>query len=143
MPGDREAFAAAMSQADHFRWESQWSEAAEQYGRALAEFPLEEAAQSGSAFCLLELQQWEHALQAYQRVLEQDASSVLGLSKIPELEARLQQWDAAWHSYLRVGDAYAAALQGARAEAAWQKAADLRPAAPEAYERLAAHFRGK
>jgi tetratricopeptide (TPR) repeat protein len=143
MPGDREAFADALRQADHHRWESQWQEAARHYDRALAEFPLEVAARSGFAFCLMQMQQWQSALVEYQRVLTQDATSVLALSKVAELERLLDRPEAAWQTYLRLGDVYAADQQGARAEAAWQKAADLRPDVPEAYERLARHFEGK
>jgi tetratricopeptide (TPR) repeat protein len=143
MPGDRERFAVAMSQADHLRWEGEWTQAAGQYERALAEFPQETAARSGLAFCLLQMGHCDEALGEYQRVLAQDPTSVLALSKIAELESLLGHLEKAWDAYLQLGDAYAGESQSARAEAAWQKAADLRPDLPDAYERLAFHFQGK
>ena len=39
MPGNRQVFSTAMNAADRFRWDSQWTEAAKEYQRALAEFP--------------------------------------------------------------------------------------------------------
>src|SRR6266496_3474847 len=39
MPGNRQAFSTAMNAADRYRWDSQWAEAAQEYQRALAEFP--------------------------------------------------------------------------------------------------------
>jgi tetratricopeptide (TPR) repeat protein len=143
MPGDRDRFAAAMSQADHFRWEGEWTQAAGQYEQALAEFPQEMAARSGLAFCLVQMRRLDEALREYRQVLAQDPTSVLALSKVAELEGQLGRPDKAWQMYLQLGDAYARESQSARAEAAWQKAADLRPDAPEAHERLALHFQGK
>ncbi len=143
MPGDRERFAAAMSQADHFRWEGEWTQAAGQYEQALAEFPQEAVARSGLAFCLMQMGRREEALREYRRVLAQDPASVLALSKVAELEGLLGRPEKSWQAYLQLGDAYARESQSARAEAAWQKAAELRPDSPEAYERLAAHYQGK
>jgi tetratricopeptide (TPR) repeat protein len=143
MPGDRDRFDAAMSQADHLRWEGEWTQAAGQYERALAEFSQEMVARSGLAFCLLQMRRWDEALREYQRVLAQDAANVLALSKVAELEGLLGHSEKSWQTFLQLGDVYAQESQSARAEAAWQKAADLRPTSPEAHERLAFHFQGK
>ncbi len=143
MPGNREIFAAAMSQADSLRWDRQWAEAARQYQRALAEFPADMAARRGLGFCYMQTRQWEAALAEYQRVLEQDAANVIALGKVAELYVILQRSRDAYDAYLALGDYYAASAQAARAEAAWQKAAQLAPEEPGPHERLAGHFRGK
>src|SRR5579885_882319 len=143
MPGNREIFAAAMSQADSLRWDSQWTEAARQYQRALAELPNDTGARSGLGFCYLQTRQWKAALAEYQRVLEQDATSVIALSKVAELYVTLQRRTDAFRAYLALGDYYAGDGQPARAEAAWQKAALQAPDELEPHERLASHFRSK
>src|SRR5579859_1923020 len=143
MPGNREMFAAAMSQADSLRWDRQWAEAARQYQWALAEFPADPGAHRGLGFCYMQSRQWEAALVEYQYVLEQDAANVIALGKVAELSVILQRPADAFRSYLALGDYYADAVQAARAEAAWQKAAQLLPEEPGPYERLAPHFEGK
>jgi tetratricopeptide (TPR) repeat protein len=143
MPGNREIFAAAMSQADSFRWDRKWAEAARQYQRALAEFPSDPGARRGLGFCYMQTRQWEAALAEYQFVLEQDATNVIALSKVAELAVILQRSGDAFRAYLALGDYYAASAQAARAEAAWQKAAQLLPDEPGPHERLAEHFRSK
>jgi tetratricopeptide (TPR) repeat protein len=143
MPGNREIFAAAMSQADSFRWDRQWAEAARQYQRALAEFPDDPGARRGLGYCSMQTRQWEAALTEYQRVLAQDATNVIALGKVAELYVILQRQSDAFHAYLALGDYYAAFAQAGRAEAAWQKAAQLSPEEPGPHERLAEHFRGK
>ncbi len=143
MPGNREIFAAAMSQADSLRWDRQWAEAARQYQRALAEFPADIAARRGLGFCYMQTRQWEAALAEYRRVLEQDVTNVVALGKVAELYIILQRPRDAFHAYLALGDHYAASAQVARAEAAWQKAVQLAPGEPGPHERLAEHFRGK
>lgn len=143
MPGNREIFAAAMSQADSLRWDSQWTEAARHYERALAEFPNDTGARGGLGFCYMQTRQWKAALAEYQRVLEQDVASVIALSKVAELYATLERREEAFRAYLALGDQYAQDGQAARAEAAWQKAANQAPEELEPHERLAAHFRRK
>ena len=55
----------------------------------------------------------------------------------------LHRRDDAYRAYLHLADLYSQAGQGARAEAAWQKAVQLSPGAPEPHERLAAYYLGK
>ncbi len=143
MPGNREMFAAAMSRADSLRWDRQWAEAARQYEQALAEFPADPGAHRGLGFCYMQNRQWEAALAEYHYVLEQDAANVIALGKVAELSVILQRPADAFQSYLALGDYYADAGQTARAEAAWQKAAQLLPEEPGPYERLATHFESK
>ncbi len=143
MPGDQEIFAAAMSQADSFRWDRQWAEASRQYQRALAEFPADPRARCGLGYCYMQTRQWEAALAEYQHVLEQDATNVVALAKMAELYVILQRNSEAFQAYLVLGDYYAATTQVARSEAAWQKAALLSPEEPGPHERLAQHFREK
>jgi tetratricopeptide (TPR) repeat protein len=143
MPGNREIFAAAMSQADSLRWDRQWAEAARQYQRALEEFPDDPGARRGMGFCYMQVRQWEAALAEYQHVLEQDANNVIALGKVAELYVILQRDRDAFHAYLALGDYYAASAQAGRAEAAWQKAVQLSFEEPGPHERLAQHFRDK
>ncbi len=143
MPGNRQVFSTAMNAADRFRWDSQWPEAAKEYQRALAEFPEDAGARGGLGFCYMQTKQWKQALHEYEGILKQDSSNVIALSKTAELYAILNRREDAYKAYLHLADLYSQAGQGARAEATWQKAVQLSPAAPEPHERLAAYYSGK
>src|SRR5437588_11562123 len=143
MPGNRQVFSAAMNAADRLRWDSQWTEAAKEYQRALAEFPDDAAARGGLGFCYMQTKQWKQALDEYEFILKHDPSNVIALSKTAELYAILSRRDDAYRAYLHLAELYSEAGQGARAEAAWQKAAQLSPDSPEPHERLAAYYAGK
>ncbi len=143
MPGNRQVFSTAMNAADRFRWDSQWTEAANEYQRALAEFPDDAAARGGLGFCYMQTKQWQKALAEYESILKRDPSNIIALSKTAELYVILNRRDDAYRAYLHLAELYSQAGQGARAEAAWQKAVQLSPASPEPHERLAAYYLGK
>src|SRR5437588_2097702 len=143
MPGNRQVFSTAMNAADRFRWDSQWAEAANEYQRALTEFPDDAAARGGLGFCYMQTKQWQLALEEYEYTLKRDPSNVIALSKTAELYVILNRREEAYKAYLHLADLYSQAGQGARAEAAWQKAVQLSPGNPEPHERLAAYYTGK
>ncbi|TMD61912.1 MAG: tetratricopeptide repeat protein, partial [Chloroflexi bacterium] len=143
MPGNRQAFSTAMNAADRYRWDSQWAEAAKEYQRALAEFPDDAMARGGLGFCYMQTKQWQKALDEYEYTLRRDHSNIIALSKTAELYGILNRRDDAYIAYLHLADLYSQAGQGARAEAAWQKAVQLSPGDPEPHERLAAYYYGK
>src|SRR6266496_19215 len=143
MPGNRQVFGTAMNAADRFRWDSQWAEAANEYQRALTEFPDDAAARGGLGFCYMQTKQWQKALAEYECILKRDPSNVIALSKTAELYVILNRRDDAYKAYLHLAELYSQAGQGARAEAAWQKAVQLSPASPEPHERLATYYLGK
>ena len=132
-----------MNAADRYRWDSQWAKAAEEYQRALAEFPDDAAARGGLGFCYMQTKQWQQALEEYEHILGRDPSNVIALSKTAELYAILNRRGDAYKAYLHLAELYSQAGQGARAEAAWQKAAQLSPDSPEPHERLATYYAGK
>src|SRR6266566_5356008 len=143
MPGNRQVFSTAMNAADRFRWDSQWTEAAKEYQRALAEFPDDAAARGGLGFCYMQTKQWKNALDEYESILTRDPSNVIALSKTAELYVILNRRDDAYKAYMHLAELYSQAGQGNRAEAAWQKAVQLSPASTEPHERLAAYYLGK
>ena len=143
MPGNRQVFSTAMNAADRSRWDSQWTEAANEYQRALAEFPDDAAARGGLGFCFMQTKQWQKALAEYETILERDSSNVIALSKTAELYVILNRRDDAYKAYMHLAELYSQAGQGARAEAAWQKTVQLSPASPEPHERLATYYLGK
>ncbi|HEX9130726.1 MAG TPA: tetratricopeptide repeat protein, partial [Ktedonobacteraceae bacterium] len=143
MPGNRQVFSTAMNAADRFRWDSQWTEAANEYQRALAEFPDDTAARGGLGFCYMQTKQWQKALAEYESILKRDSSNVIALSKTAELYVILNRRDDAYQAYMHLAELYSQAGQGARAEAAWQKAVQLSSSNPEPHERLAAYYLGK
>ncbi|GAC1386777.1 MAG: hypothetical protein NVSMB33_16320 [Ktedonobacteraceae bacterium] len=143
MPGNRQVFSSAMNAADRFRWDSQWAQATQEYQRALAEFPDDAMARGGLGFCYMQTKQWQQALDEYEYTLKRDPSNVIALSKTAELYGILNRRDDAYKAYLHLADLYSQAGQGARAEAAWQKAVQLSPGDPEPHERLAAYYLGK
>ena len=143
MPGNRQVFSAAMNAADKSRWDSQWTEAAKEYQRALAEFPDDAAARGGLGFCFMQTKQWKQALAEYEHILKRDSSNVIALSKTAELYVILHRRDDAYKAYMHLAELYSQAGQGARAEAAWQKAVQLSPTHPEPHEHLAIYYQGK
>jgi tetratricopeptide (TPR) repeat protein len=143
MPGNRQVFSTAMNAADRFRWDSQWTDAASEYQRALAEFPDDAAARGGLGFCYMQTKQWQKALVEYETILDRDPSNVIALSKTAELYVILNRREEAYKAYMHLAELYSQAGQGARAEAAWQKAVQLSPASPEPHERLATYYLGK
>ncbi|HYX48671.1 MAG TPA: tetratricopeptide repeat protein, partial [Ktedonobacteraceae bacterium] len=143
MPGNRQVFSTAMNAADRFRWDSQWTDAASEYQRALAEFPDDAAARGGLGFCYMQTKQWQKALVEYETILERDPSNVIALSKTAELYVILNRRGEAYKAYMHLAELYSQAGQGARAEAAWQKAVQLSPTSPEPHERLATYYLGK
>src|SRR5437868_5224976 len=143
MPGNRQAFSTAMNAADRYRWDSQWAEAAKEYQRALVEFPDDAMARGGLGFCYMQTKQWQKALDEYEYTLKRDHSNIIALSKTAELYGILNRRDDAYLAYLHLADLYSQAGQGARAEAAWQKAVQLSPGNPEPHERLATYYMGK
>src|SRR3984893_18054544 len=140
MPGNRQAFSAAINAADQHRWNSQWPEASQEYQRALAEYPEDSTAQSGLGFCYMQTRQWQQALDEYTSVLKRDPDNVIALSKTAELFGILNRHDEAYTAYLHLADLYSQAGQGARAEAAWQKTVQLSPGNPEPHQRLASYY---
>ena len=143
MPGNKQAFITAMNAADRYRWDSMWAEAAQEYQRALTEFPDDAMARGGLGFCYMQTKQWQQALHEYEYTLKRDPSNVIALSKTAELYGILNRREDAYIAYLHLADLYSQAGQGARAEAAWQKAVQLSPGDPEPHERLAAYYLGK
>ncbi len=140
MPGNRQVFSAAMNAADRHRWDSDWAQALQEYKHALAEFPDDATARSGLGFCYMQMKQWSQALHEYTAILESEPSNVIALSKTAELYGILGRRTDAYKAYLLLADLYAQAGQGARAEAAWQKAVQLSPGDPEPHERLAGYY---
>ncbi len=140
MPGNQQVFSTALNAAERFRWDSQWKEAAQEYQRALAEFPEDATARGGLGFCYMQTKQWQAALNEYEYILKRDASNVIALSKTAELYGILGRRNDAYRAYLLLADLYSQAGQGARAEAAWQKSVQLAPGNPEPHERLAAYY---
>src|SRR6266516_2149763 len=140
MPGNRQAFSTAMNAADRYRWDSQWAEAAKEYQRALVEFPDDAMARGGLGFCYMQTKKWQKALDEYEYTLKRDHSNIIALSKTAELYGILNRRDDAYLAYLHLAVLYSQAGQGARAEAAWQKAVQLSPGDPEPHERLASYY---
>jgi len=143
MPGNKQVYSAAINTADHLRWDSQWSEAMQEYQRALVEFPDDAIARNGLGFCYMQTRQWQEALDEYEYILKREAGNVIALSKTAELYGILGRRDEAYHAYMHLADLYSQAGQGQRAEAAWQRAVQLSPGNPEPHERLASYYFGK
>ncbi len=143
MPGNRQVFSTAMNAADRYRWDSRWMEAAQEYQRAMEEFPDDAMARSGLGFCYMQTKQWQAALEQYEHTLQRDSSNIIALSKTAELYGILNRREDAFRAYLHLADLYSQAGQGTRAEAAWQKAVQLSPSDPVPHERLALYYYGK
>jgi serine/threonine protein kinase/Flp pilus assembly protein TadD len=139
----KQIFSTAINNADRHRWDSQWEKAVQEYQQALAEFPEDASARSGVGYCYMQMKRWLPSLGEYEQVLRSDPSNVIALSKTAELYVILNRREEAYKACLHLADLYAQANQGARAEAAWQKAVQLSPSNPEPHERLATYYFSK
>ena len=81
MPGNRQVFSTAMNAADRSRWDSQWTEAANEYQRALAEFPDDAAARGGLGFCYMQTKQWQKALAEYETRAGRKSEGIIHLER--------------------------------------------------------------
>lgn len=137
MPGNRSVFYKVIKKGHNAAWDGQWKKAAEEYRRALAEFPDDPAVRASLAQALEELGQWESALKEYQNLAKVRARDPMPLARVAALQEKLGRRSEASTTYFGVADLFLQSKQLARAFEAWKKAGELEPDRAEVHQRLA------
>lgn len=140
MPRNRSVFEEAMKKAHSLAWDARWEEAAQEYARALAEFPTDLTARLNLGLAYLQLGRLQEALAEYQQAGEIAPADPLPLEKTAHIQEQLGERKAAAQSYARLAQVWSEARSPARALFAWQKAVSLAPDDPLAREQLARSY---
>ncbi len=137
MPGNKAIFTDAIKKGHNAAWDGQWKKAAEEYRRALAEFPGDDSVRASLAQALEELGQWENALHEYQSFAQAQPRDPMPVVHIAGLQEKLRRPSQAASTYLAAAELFLNANLTAKAIEVWKKAAELEPERTDVYQRLA------
>ncbi len=140
MPGNKAIFSDAVKKGHNAAWDGEWSQAADEYRRALAEFPGDASVRSSLAQALEELGQWEDALTEYQTLARAEPRDPLPLLRIAALQEKMRRPAAAAGTYLAAAELFLHAKLASKAIEAWKKAAELEPERADVHQRLAESY---
>jgi tetratricopeptide (TPR) repeat protein len=136
MPGNRSVFNDALTKGHNAAWDGQWSKAAAEYRRALAEFPDDTTIRLSLAHALEQLGQWESALREYQHLAQALPNDPAPLARVASLLECLRRAPEAAGAYVQVAELYVAARLTSKALEAWRKAAELEPNRTDVRQKL-------
>ncbi len=136
MPGNRSVFNDALTKGHNAAWDGQWSKAAAEYRRALAEFPDDTTTRLSLAHALEQLGQWESALREYQHLAQALPNDPAPLARVASLLECLRRAPEAAGAYVQVAELYVAARLTSKALEAWRKAAELEPNRTDVRQKL-------
>lgn len=136
MAGDNRLFQEALKRGSAHAWNEQWAEAAEEYRRALAEFPEDVSARTYLAMALYKSGANREALDLYQALWESQPANVTMLQRVAELQEAVGDKAAAALSFGRLADAYARKRAHKEAFKAWHKVVQLSPSNPVLWNSL-------
>lgn len=125
MPASRETFNRAMKEGRAQAWAMNWAAAAEQYRRALHEFPDDLVARNSLAVTLYRAGNWAEALREYELVSRLNPSDSVARARIAELYYRLGDEESAGRAYVSLGEWLLQQRDREKALEAWSKAVEL------------------
>jgi tetratricopeptide (TPR) repeat protein len=134
--GRRKVFEEVMRKAHSFAWDKKWPKAIEEYRKALAEFPQDQAALVGLGQAYLETEQFVEALPVYEKIVQLYPDDYTALSRLAEVYAHVGQMSEAAATYLSAGDAYLRQGLTERAIECWQHAVKAETDQIEPHKRL-------
>ena len=137
MPGNRSAFNAAIKKGHNAAWDGQWKKAADEYRRALGEFPEEVSVRASLAHALEELGQWENAFHEYQQLAKMQPRDPVPVARMAVLLEKLKRPAEAAGAYLQVAELYLSTKLSAKAVEAWRRASELEPDRTDLHLKLA------
>jgi len=135
--GDRKKFQVAMTHAQRFREQEDWTGAAKAYRFALAEFPNDQAAIIGFGQASLSAGKVDLARKAFQQALRLNPSNFQVLHYMAEIQEQMGQLDEAAETHLRVGNILASQNDLDTAIESWMFALNLVPDHVDAHHKLA------
>ncbi len=137
MAGDQKKFQTAMTQAEKFGQQNNWTEAAKAYRFALAEFSNNEAAVLGFGRASLLGGQIDTAKKAFEHALKVNPTNYQALTYMADLHERVGQLDAAAETYLRAGNIASSQSRIETAIDFWLRATKISSGHVEAHQNLA------
>ena len=137
MAGNKSVYNDAIKKGHNAAWDGQWKKAAEEYRRALTEFPNDVTVCAGLAQALEELGQWENAMHEQMRIAQIQPQDPQPIVRVAELQRKLKKNAEAAGSFIAAADLYIAAKQIDKAIDAWRKAGALEPERTDLHQRLA------
>lgn len=137
MAQNRLIFDEAMKKAHNYAWDGRWREAAQEYERAVAEFPDVSLTHLNLGMVYLQLGRKGNALTQYLQASELTPDDPLPLEKAAGIQEELGQKSEAARHYARLAEIWEQARSINQAISAWQKAIALSPEDAAPYARLA------
>ena len=137
MAGNKHVYQDAMRKGHNLVWDGRQEQAAQEYRRAVAEFPDDAAANVSLGAIYLRLNQLPDALAAYEAVLRKTPQDLLSLAKEAEILALMGRHYEADGVYGTLGEAMGKAGMVEKAVEAFRQAATLMPNYAPARARLA------
>lgn len=137
MPSNRSIYNDAIKKGHNAAWDGQWKKAAEEYRRALGEFPDDLSVRASLAQSLEALGQWESALKEFQGIAKVNQRDPVPLMSVAALQERLRRPSEASATWLAVAELHLQQKQIAQVIEAWKKAVELEPDRTDVHQRLA------
>lgn len=130
MARDNKVFQVSLKRGSAYAWNEQWTEAADQYRCALAEFPDDVSARTYLAMALYKSRQFEESLALYLALWKAQPSNLTLLQRVAELQEAVGDRESAAISYSHLAEAHGRRRAPKDAVRAWLKVAQLSPPNP-------------
>ncbi len=137
MAGDQNKFQVAMTHAQKFVEQGNWTEAVKAYRFALTEFPNNQEAIIGFGMATFSAGQPELAQKAFQQALKLNPSNYEALNYMGQIQEQQGELHAAAESYLRAGNVCASQEDYGVAIESWSQVIRLVPDHADAHRQLA------
>lgn len=136
MAGNKTTYSDALRKGHNLAWDGRFDLAAQEYRRALAEFPDDLAANSSLGSACFSLRQFPDALAAYQAVLRSSPGDVLSLRRTAAVLGMLGESEEAYRGFEALVAALTAASMADKVLEARQQAVKLMPEHAPSRDRL-------
>ncbi|MBI5035417.1 MAG: tetratricopeptide repeat protein [Chloroflexi bacterium] len=137
MAGNKSIYNDAIKKGHNAAWDGQWKKAADEYRRALAEFPNDHNVRAGLAQALEELGQLESALHEFTNIVKAQPNDPVPMMRIAALQEKMKKPAEAAGTLIAAAELYVAAKQMKKATEAWCKASSLEPDRTDLHQKLA------
>lgn len=137
MAGNKSIYNDAIKKGHNAAWDGQWKKAADEYRRALAEFPNDQIVRASFAQALEEQGQLDDAMQEFMRIAQAQPNDPLPMMRIAALQEKTKRPAEAAGTFILAADLFAAAKQMKKATEAWSKASALEPDRTDLHQKLA------
>jgi tetratricopeptide (TPR) repeat protein len=141
--GNRRAYESAVKRAANLAWEKKWTRAAQEYTKALDEYPQDVAALTGLGLACAETRQLDKALDMYKRAANLSPDNPEVIQRVGQVFERMAQWPDAARAYMLAADAHLRLRNVSQAMELWRQAARLDPGNPAVHRNLAQAYQNQ